>query len=129
MMNPQQELYDALFIRSQDLGFDTYDHLPLEGEPAPYPFVVVGETQTVKSATKTALQAEFYITCHVWGSEEQRLRVSQMMAQLDAAQILHSKHYAFVQQFNDTDQQQLQDTSVKNTVLNHGVITLAFKLA
>lgn len=128
MMNPHMELYNALFIRSQELGFDTYDHLPLDGENAPYPFVVVGEMQTVKSATKTALQAEFYITCHVWGREEQRLKVSQMMAQLDDVQLLYGKHYTFVQIFRDTDQQMMQDTSVPNTVLNHGVITLAFKL-
>ena len=57
MKSPQQELYDYVGYQSELMGYDTYDHLPMESENADYPFVQIGDINIVlnfknKLATK-----------------------------------------------------------------------------
>lgn len=46
-----QEIYDLIFKRIQDLGYDCYPFLPKEGTA--YPFVVLGEVDLKPKATKS----------------------------------------------------------------------------
>lgn len=127
---PEQELFDQLYIESDALGYDTYDHLPLRNENAKYPFVVIGDIQQIPINYKTALGGTITITLHVWGDGESRFQVSQMLNHLAklGEGVLISDHFRFVGRFNQENRQINTDTSVPDTVLQHGILTLVFNL-
>lgn len=130
MISPDQELFDGLYAFSEDMGFDTYDYLPMESENVSYPFVEIGNVQQINLPTKSSMGARFSITSDVWGSAEMRFKVSQMIDQFSklANRTIVTEHYRFVGRPNQTNKEILNDTSVENTVLKHGVLTLVFDL-
>lgn len=130
MYLPDQELFDYIYSASQEMGFDTYDHLPMQSENAEYPFVNIGDVQQLNIANKTAIGAELHITLNVWGNAESRFTVSQMSEKLAelANQVLITDHFRFVGRPSRTDKQIITDTSVPDTVLKHGIVMLVFNL-
>lgn len=129
-MTVDQLIFDYLFQLSLNSGYSTYDHLPLESENAPYPFVVIGAVQTLPVVTKNALQGQIVANVDVWGDGEGRFKVSQMMNDIfiQASQPVELDGYSVRLKIDDYDNQIMQDTSVPNTVLNHGMMTLVFNL-
>lgn len=130
MYLPDQELFDYIYSASQEMGFDTYDHLPIQSENAGYPFVNIGDVQQLNIANKTAIGAELHITLNVWGNAESRFTVSQMSEKLAelANRVLITDHFRFVGRPSRTDKQILTDTSVPDAVLKHGIVMLVFNL-
>lgn len=130
MYLPDQELFDYIYSASQEMGFDTYDHLPMQSENASYPFVNIGDVQQLNIANKTAIGAELHITLNVWGDGESRFVVSQMSEKLSelANRVLITDHFRFVGRPSRTDKQIITDTSVPDTVLKHGIVMLVFNL-
>lgn len=129
-MTVDQLIFDYLFQLSLSLGYSTYDHLPLESENAPYPFVVIGSVQTLPVVTKNALQGQIVANVDVWSDGEGRFKVSQMMNDIfvQASQPVELDGYSVRLKIDDYDNQIMQDTSVQNAVLNHGMMTLVFNL-
>lgn len=129
-MTVDQLIFDYLFQLSLNSGYSTYDHLPLESENAPYPFVVIGSVQTLPVVTKSALQGQIIANVDVWGDGEGRFKVSQMMNDIfvQSSQPVELDGYSVRLKIDDYDNQIIQDTSVPNTVLNHGMMTLVFNL-
>lgn len=129
-MTVDQLIFDYLFQLSLNSGYSTYDHLPLESENAPYPFVVIGAVQTLPVVTKNALQGKIVANVDVWGNGEGRFKVSQMMNDIfvQSSQPVELDGYSVRLKIDDYDNQIIQDTSVPNTVLNHGMMTLVFNL-
>lgn len=130
MVSPDQELFDCIYINSENMGFNTYDHLPMETENADYPFVEIGDVQQINIANKSVIGAQLTITLHIWGDAESRFVVSEMAEELSelANRTLITDHFRFVGRPSRTDKQILTDTSVENTVLKHGLLTLVFNL-
>lgn len=130
MYLPDQELFDYIYSASQEMGFDTYDHLPIQSENASYPFVNIGDVQQLNIANKTAIGAELHITLNIWGDGESRFVVSQMSEQLAelANRVLITDHFRFIGRPSRTDKQIITDTSVPDTVLKHGIVMLVFNL-
>lgn len=130
MYLPDQELFDYIYSASQEMGFDTYDHLPMQSENVEYPFVNIGDVQQLNIANKTAIDAELHITLNVWGNAESRFTVSQMSEKLAelANQVLITDHFRFVGRPSRTDKQIITDTSIPDTVLKHGIVMLVFNL-
>lgn len=130
MYLPDQELFDYIYSASQEMGFDTYDHLPMQSENAAYPFVNIGDVQQLNIANKTAIGAELHITLNVWGNAESRFTVSQMSEKLSelANRVLITDHFRFVGRPSRTDKQIITDTSVPDTVLKHSIVMLVFNL-
>lgn len=129
MKSPDQALYDYVFTQASLKGYTTYDHLPMSSENASYPFVVVDTVQTVPIATKTGYGARLSIMVHVWASGEDRITASTMTD--DLLQTLgfvdfKASGYAFAPRTQQD--QMMQDTSVPDTVLWHGIDTLVFDL-
>lgn len=121
-MNPEQELFDRLYYYSQnELNYDTYDQLPRPD--AEYPFIEIAETQNNSIDTKNALSGEITQTINVWGNQDMRFLVAEMMDKflLDR---LESDHYIF--DLMQSQKRILPDSSVPNTRLFHGVLTLEF---
>ena len=129
-MTVDQLIFDYLFQLSLSSGYSTYDHLPLESENGPYPFVVIGSVQTLPVVTKNALQGQIVANVDVWGDGEGRFKVSQMMNDIfvQASQPVELDGYSVRLKIDDYDNQIMQDTSVQNAVLNHGMMTLVFNL-
>ena len=129
-MSPEQVIYDYVYTVCEGLGYKTYDHLPMGNENAPYPFVLVGEINSNDNSWKTVVGSLITLTVHVWGDEEQRFVVSDMADSIvnGLRKCHNSEGYSFINRINQTQKQFIQDTSVSNTVLNHGVLTLVFSL-
>lgn len=121
-MNPEQELFDRLYYYSQnELNYDTYDQLPRSN--AEYPFIEIAETQNNSIDAKNALSGKITQTINVWGNQGMRFLVAEMMDKflLDR---LESDHYIF--DLMQSQKRILPDSSVPNTRLFHGVLTLEF---
>ena len=82
-MDPQQELFSALFLELKkqypDSVYDTF--LPPEGTP--YPFVYLADSDLNDRANKTAVFGTASQTIHVWhDNPRQRGTVSQCFCRL-----------------------------------------------
>lgn len=130
-MIPEQELFDAVFAKVQELRYTVYDHLPLESENATYPFVNVGDVNYTISQYKDAYGARIDITLNVWDTGENRYNVAKMMNALSAIGqgVLLSKNFRFIGRPSLGSNQIITDTSVPDTVLMHGIISLVFQLS
>lgn len=121
-MNPELELFDRLYYYSQnELNYDTYDQLPRP--EASYPFIELAETENNSIDTKNAHSGSITQTINVWGDQDMRFKIAQMMDKFVLNRVV-SDHYIF----NLTSYQKriLPDSSVPNTRLYHGVLTLVF---
>ena len=122
MIEVQEELFDRLYYFSQDeLGFDTYDSLPRDGTK--YPFVEVAETDLVSDNLKNAYSGTITQTINVWGDQDMRFLVAQMMNKLCVNRV-SSDHYTF--NLKSMQKRILPDSSVPNTRLFHGILTLEY---
>lgn len=124
--SPEQELYDYFYAFSQSAGYKTYDHLPMQQENAPYPFVIVGDIQVVPNATKTSLNGNVLITIDIWGDKKQRFTLSGMAERFFRAAIgqVITDDYRFYGRVEDQSKEFTQDQSVPNTVLNRATLIL-----
>lgn len=124
--SPEQELYDYFYAFSQSAGYKTYDHLPMQKENAPYPFVIVGDIQVVPTATKTSLNGNVLITIDIWGDKKQRFNVSDMAERFFRAAIgqVLTDDYRFYGRVEDQSKEFTQDQSVPDTVLNRATLIL-----
>lgn len=121
-MSPEQELYDRLYIISQnELGYDTYDQLPRLD--ANYPFVELAETQNTSNDIKNSRQGQVTQTANFWGSEDMRYQLVEMMSKFLFDRV-RTDNYVYV--LNHVEKRILPDSSVPNTRLFHGVLTLVF---
>jgi hypothetical protein len=123
-MSPGQELYDRLYIYSEDLHYDTYDQLPKDGTS--YPFVVIGDIENMFSNYKTEVGGRVAVTLNVWGTEFMRTDVDYMLEKLTSISTVATEHFKFTNRLNELQNQIISDTSVPNTRLLHGVSTLVF---
>lgn len=121
-MNPEQELFDRLYYYSQnELNYDTYDQLPRPD--ASYPFVELTETDNNSIDTKNAYSGEVSQTINVWGNQDMRFNIAQMMDKFVLSRV-KSDHYIF--DLERSQKRILPDSSVPNTRLYHGIVTLVF---
>ena len=130
MKSPQQELYDYVGYQSELMGYDTYDHLPMESENADYPFVQIGDINTVPLPNKSAISAELNLTVNVWGNQDQRLVIDTMANSLlmVVSKRFKTQDYRYQGMMAGSDVQIIQDTSIPDTVLNHAIVQMKFRL-
>lgn len=122
MIDVQEELFDRLYFFAQnELGFDTYDSLPRDGTK--YPFVEVAETNLVSNDLKNAYSGTITQTLNVWGDQDMRFLVAQIMNKLCVNRV-KSDHCIF--DLKNMQKRILPDSSVPNTRLFHGILTLEF---
>ena len=122
MIDVQEELFNRLYFFAQDeLGFDTYDLLPRDGTE--YPFVEMAETNLVSDNLKNAYSGTITQTINVWGDQDMRFLVAQMMNKLCVNRV-SSDHYTF--NLKSMQKRILPDSSVPNTRLFHGILTLEY---
>lgn len=78
--SPQQQIFDAVFSLSLNLGYDTYDFLPPKN--AKYPFVYVGEQFDQDRLTKSNIYGRVQQTIHVYHTVRNRRAVTDIMDRL-----------------------------------------------
>lgn len=124
-MTANLELFNRVFEFCQSkIGYDTYDMLPMQD--VNYPFIVLDDMQNIPVNLKTDVVGNINITVHIWGNDEMRLEVSEAIEKLLKLQEIESDNFEFKTRFNENSTQILNDTSVANTVLIHGIATLVF---
>lgn len=132
MKSPAQELYDWFFdLSANQWQLTTYDHLPLENEPTPYPFVLIGSTVLASDATKTSLEGVFTQTVDIWGLGEQRLAVSDLANRFLRAvnRDIRTEHYRFAPGIWQSGVELTTDQSVPNQVFQHANLSLRTQLS
>lgn len=122
-IQPDQELFDAVFKICEDLGYDTYDYLPSEGTD--YPFVYLGESQELPKETKTVIFGKIQQMIHIYGLQTERKQVSDMKGAIleQVRNLRKTKNFNWKISNNQTQPQMIPDKST-NTALWHGVIPL-----
>lgn len=122
-MSPDQELYDRLYDYSQnELKYDTYDALPRMDTS--YPFVEMAGTLNNSDDLKNAYFGRVSQTINFWGNQDMRFDISEMMDKFLLNHI-RTEHYVFT--IDSKQKQMLPDSSVPNTILYHGILTLVFR--
>ena len=124
-MTANLELFNRVFEFCQSkIKYDTYDMLPMKN--VKYPFIVLDDIQNIPINVKTAAAGNINITVHIWGNDEMRLEISEAIDKLLKLQEIESDNFKFKVRLNEENSQLLNDTSVANTELIHGVVTLVF---
>ena len=127
-MDPQQELFTALLLAIQELGYDVYDGL-LPPDGTPYPFVYLADSMMTDDANKTAVFGDVFQTIHVWHNDPKRRgTVSAMLLNIKniCRRLEHTEHCAW--DLRSAEQRILADDTTKSPLL-HGVLELGFKFS
>ena len=117
-----QEIYDLIFQRIQDLGYDCYPFLPKEGTA--YPFVVLGEVDLKPKATKSFSLGQVSIFIHIWTKKESRKECETMCQKISLACHKFTDPHIWI--LLDGSTRVLADNSTNET-LRHGVLNLTYK--
>ena len=124
-MTANLELFNSLFeFAKKVIGYDTYDSLPTK--QVHYPFIVLDNMEDSQVNLKTDVVGRTAITVHVWGSEEMRGEVTNAVGKLLLTKEIESANYRFQTRYSKNTSQIINDTSVANTKLIHGIATLVF---
>lgn len=127
-MDPQQELFTELLLKTKELGYDVYDTF-LPPEDTPYPFVYLADSQQTDDANKTAVFGNVYQTIHVWhNNPRQRGTVSEMLLDIKKVcyRLEHTENFAWM--VRNINQRILPDNTTKTPLL-HGLLEVEFKFS
>lgn len=126
--SPAQDVYDRYFMLSQKMGYDTYDYLP--PDKVKYPFVVMSSVEDNKNNTKTELTGSIVLTIDCWGTPKQRLTINEMVERFFYASVGHinTENYSYYGQAQQQSTRMLIDTSVPNSTLLHGIVTVELQI-
>lgn len=120
-MDAQQELFTALKLALEALGYDVYDGA-LPPDNTPYPFIYLGEFQQTDTERKNAVTGTVYPTIDVWHNNwEERGTVSKMLLDIKTVcrNLEHTTNFAWL--VRNVNSRILADNTT-NTPLLHGVV-------
>lgn len=124
LKSPQQQIYDAVFIASLNLGYSTYDYLP--ANEVKYPFVYIGEQFDNDLRTKTSIYGNVQQRVHLYHTYRDRREITTMMDNLKS----EFRKLKRTENFNVTcksiNAQTLPDNSSSERLL-HGIIEVEFQ--
>jgi len=125
-MDPQQELFSALLVGLNGLGYSVFDGaLPPDGTP--YPFIYLADSHQVDETNKSAIFGRVYQTIHVWhSSPTKRGTVSAMLGTIKAFCRALEYTTSFRWDMKNPDQRILTDTTTDSPLM-HGVLSVEFQ--
>lgn len=124
-LDPQQELFIALKLGIEAIGYAVYDGV-LPPENTPYPFVYMGEFRQTDNQNKSKINGLVYSTIHVWSdTPKNRGTVSKILLDIKGVcrKIGHTKNFAWV--LRSVNQGIMPDNTTKTPLL-HGYVDLEF---
>ncbi len=121
---PQQQVYDAVFLASMNLGYRTVNYLP--AKDFGYPFVFVGEQSDQDYRTKDVIYGRVQQTVHVYHSNSKRRDLTTMMNNLktEFRKLKHTENF-YVTCKSITAQTLMDNTDTEP--LLHGIIEVEFQ--
>lgn len=122
--SPQQSIFDAVFLLSSNLGYDTYDFLP--PKDAKYPFVYVGAQFAQDLNTKTSVYGRVQQTVHVYDTVRNRRTVTDMMDAIKAECRKLKRTENFHITVKNINSQAMNETAGTDQ-LKHGIIEIDFQ--
>lgn len=123
LLSPQQQLFSAVYVASEKLGYETFDYLP--AKETEYPFVYVGEQFEQDRRTKRRLYGDVQQTIHVYHDYRERGEVTTMVNNLKVAIRSIKKTDNFQVSCKGITGQTLIDDSTAETLI-HGIIEVDF---
>jgi hypothetical protein len=124
LKSPQQQIYDAVFLISNNFGYRTVDYLP--ADDFGYPFVFVGEQFDSDLRTKTSIYGNVVQTVHVYHSHRKRGELTTMMNNLKTGFRKLKRTENFYIACKSIEGQTLPDNSTSEPLL-HGIIEVEFQ--
>ena len=123
-MEPQQMLFTSLLVGLREKGYDVYDGaLPPEGTA--YPFIYMGDSQTVDVNRKAERQGNISQTIHIYHNDtDERGTLSAMI--LNVKRICWELEQKSGWLLSECDSRILPDDTT-STPLLHAIINLGFK--
>ncbi|WP_181350483.1 hypothetical protein [Thalassobacillus sp. CUG 92003] len=129
MESPEIQLFNAVFAVSTNLSYTTIDYSPVDDESLAYPFVHVGETNSVDVINnKDVITGRLRQTVHVWGQAHDRALFSDMLFQLKTGlrRLRRLENYRL--ELIDLNSNQMFDNTTHETSI-HGTIEVEYKLS
>lgn len=123
-MEPQQNIFTSILQRLRQAGYTVYDGL-LPPAGAAYPFIYMGEAQTIDQKLKDTIHGEVYQTIHVWhNNPRQRGTVSAMLGAIKATcRDLENTSGWLLAECSD----QILPDNTTDEPLMHGIVNLGFR--
>lgn len=123
LISPQQELFIAVKMKCIELGYTTYDYLPMVD--VPYPFVYIGDGFSTDVANKTSVHGLYYQTIHIYSDTKKRGSTSTMVMNIKQALRETKQTDSFhISIRNITDE--IKTDNSTNVPLLHGIIEVEF---
>lgn len=123
-MEPQQQLFTRILTVLREKGLDVYDGA-LPPKDTPYPFVYMGDSQTVDSMRKGSVGGQVYQTIHIWhNNSNERGTLSELI--LTVKKALYEIENTSGWLLSDVSSQIMPDTTT-DIPLMHGIINAVFK--
>ena len=106
-----------------------YKDLPQSDENVPYPFISIGTVHSTNNLTNNYILENIYIVINTWTKSDDDETTYNLLniAQKVGQQRFIDSGYYLVGNPQYTDKQVITDDST-NTVLNHGIVSVQFKL-
>ena len=120
-MNHNQALYDGIFQKCLDLGYNTFDYLP--PTTTKYTLIYLIEVSVIQKPTKNIWLGEATITINVWGDGKDRKAITNIMDDL-IKNLREVEHFKIVPK--EIYMRVLKDNTTSNT-LWHGILELKYK--
>jgi len=124
LKSPQQQIFDAVFLISLNLGYATFDYLP--ANQVTYPFVFIGEQSDQDLRTKTSIYGRVQQTIHVYHSQKKRRELTTMMNNLKTGFRKLKSTENFYVTYKNISGQVIPDNSTSEPLL-HGMIEVEFQ--
>ncbi|MEK4968610.1 hypothetical protein MHI57_18110 [Cytobacillus sp. FSL K6-0129] len=121
----EQQLFDAVFMASMNLGYKTVDYLP--PSDFAYPFVFIGETFNQDGRTKSGLYHDIQQRIHVYHTIKKRRELSTMVDAIKRECRLLKRADTYYINCKRAQSQILPDNTDVEPLL-HAIIELEFRL-
>lgn len=128
MKSPKIQLFNAVFNKSLNLGYGTYDYLPGKEEEVPYPFVhVAGSIGSDVFNNKEVITGNLSQTIHVWEMANNRVHFAEMIYNLEIALRRLTQLDNYYVRLVSLDSNEIFDNTTTDNLL-HGVIQAEYRI-
>lgn len=123
LKNPNIDFYKSIFRICKKTNLAVFDDLP--DDSTPYPFIVIGEIDYHRDYDSMTA-GHISVTVDVWGNQDQRYDVLRYMSLIESYGDFTTNDFAYIERADSNSNRILNDYSVENTVLLHGILDLNY---